>query len=78
MPLVGIATLIWPPRWSKWPYSALVSSVIDAWIGVAGVAIGSFISITGTIVNGRIARRAAEMAIEGEHRQRLWEKQCAA
>lgn len=45
---------------------------------MAGVAIGGFISITGTAVNGRIARRAAETTIVGEHRQRLWEKQSAA
>jgi hypothetical protein len=56
-----------------------VSSLIDvAWIGVAGVVIGGFISITGTAVNGWTARRAAEMTLEGEHRQRLWEKQSAA
>ena len=45
---------------------------------MAGVAIGGFISITGTAVNGRIAHRAAETTIEGERRQRLWEKQSAA
>jgi hypothetical protein len=56
-----------------------VASVIDvAWIGVAGVAVGGFISTMGTVVNGRIAHRAAEATIEGEHRQRLWEKQSAA
>ena len=32
----------------------------------------------GTAVNGRIAHRTAETTIEGEHRQRLWEKQSAA
>ena len=56
-----------------------MASVIDvAWIGVAGVAVGGFISIIGTAVNGRIANKAAETTIEGEHRQRLWEKQSAA
>lgn len=40
--------------------------------------IGGVISITGTVVNGRIAHRAAKTTIEGEHRQRLWEKQSAA
>lgn len=57
----------------------MVSGVIDvAWIGAAGVAIGGLISIIGTAVNGRIAHRTAETTIEGEHRQRLWEKQSAA
>jgi hypothetical protein len=56
-----------------------VSTVIDvAWIGVAGVAVGSVITIGGTIVNARIARRVTAATIEGEHRQRLWEKQSAA
>jgi hypothetical protein len=56
-----------------------MSSVIDvAWIGVAGVGVGGFISIAATAVNGRIAHRAAETTIAGEHRQRLWEKQSAA
>jgi hypothetical protein len=45
---------------------------------VAGVAIGSVISIVGSAVNGRITRHATEMGIEAEHRQRLWEKQSAA
>jgi len=57
----------------------LVSTVIDAaWIGVAGVAVGGLVAVTQTLVNGRIARRVAETTIEGEHRQRLWEKQSAA
>jgi len=74
-----VTMLIQPASWSRRPYCALVSSVIDvAWIGVAGVAIGGFISITGTAVNGRIAHRAAETTIEGQRRQRLWEKQSAA
>lgn len=78
-PVPVVAMLICAPRGSGRPYSALVSSVIDvAWIGVAGVAIGGLISITGTAVNGRIAHRAAKTTIEGQQRQRLWEKQCAA
>jgi hypothetical protein len=56
-----------------------VPTVIEvAWIGVAGVAIGGFITIAGTAVNGRIAHRAAETTIEGEHRHRVWDKQSAA
>ena len=45
---------------------------------MAGVAIGSVITIVGTAINGRIARRATAMTLEAEHRQRLWEKQSAA
>ena len=45
---------------------------------MAGVVIGGVVSIAGTAVNGRIAHRAAQTTIEGEHRQRLWEKQAAA
>ena len=55
-----------------------MSLVLDvAWVGVAGVAVGGLLSTAGTAVNGRIARRAAETAIEGAHRQRLWEKHSA-
>lgn len=39
---------------------------------------GGLVAIAQTVVNGRITRRAAETTIEGEHRQRLWEKQSAA
>src|SRR5690348_12737748 len=56
-----------------------VSTVIDAaWIGVAGVAVGGLVAVTQTVVNGRISRRVAATTVEGEHRQRLWEKQSAA
>ena len=56
-----------------------MSAVVEvAWIGVAGVAVGSFLSFLGTTLNGRITHRAAEAAIEGERRQRLWDKQSAA
>jgi hypothetical protein len=60
-------------------YPALVSPVTDgAWVGVVGVAIGGVIAIAGTAVNGRIALRTTKTTIEGEERQRLWEKRCAA
>lgn len=56
-----------------------MSVVVEvAWIGVAGVAVGGVITIASTLVNARIARRVAETTVEGEHRQRLWEKQSSA
>ena len=56
-----------------------MSTAIDvALIGAAGVLAGGLVAITQTVVNGRITRRVAETTIEGEHRQRLWEKQSAA
>jgi hypothetical protein len=56
-----------------------VSTVIDAaWIGVAGVAVGGLVAVTQTVVNGRLSRLVAATTVEGEHRQRLWEKQSAA
>jgi hypothetical protein len=56
-----------------------VSTTIDvALIGAAGVLAGGLVAITQTVVNGRITRRVAETTIEGEHHQRLWEKQSAA
>jgi hypothetical protein len=65
--------------WAKKAYSALVAPVTDgAWVGVVGVAIGGIITIAGTAVNGRIALGTTKTTIEGEHRQRLWEKRCAA
>lgn len=56
-----------------------MSAVVEvAWIGVGGVAVGGLIAITGTLVNGRVARQAAETTTKGAHRQRLWEKQSSA
>ena len=56
-----------------------MSPVTDgAWVGVVGVAIGGVITIAGTAVNGRIALRTTKATIQGEERQRLWEKRCAA
>jgi hypothetical protein len=52
-----------------------VSTVLDV---VAGAAIGGFVAIAQTLVSGRNARQVTEATIEGEHRQRLWEKQSAA
>jgi hypothetical protein len=57
----------------------LVSTGIDAaWIGAAGVLAGGFVAIIQSVVNGRSTRQVAEVTIQGEHRQRLWEKQSAA
>jgi hypothetical protein len=57
----------------------LVSTGIEAaWIGVAAVVAGGLVSVAGAMVNGWNTRRVAETTIEGEHRQRLWEKQSAA
>jgi hypothetical protein len=54
----------------------LVSN-IGAWIGVVGVAVGGVVTVAGSMANGLMTRRVAETTIEGEHRQRLWEKQSA-
>jgi hypothetical protein len=56
-----------------------VSTGIEAaWIGAAAVVAGGLVTIAGAVVNGWNTRQVAETTIEGEHRQRLWEKQSAA
>jgi hypothetical protein len=53
-------------------------STIRAWIGVVSVTVGGVVTVAGSMVNGLMTHRVAETTIEGEHRQRLWEKQSAA
>ncbi|MGO8960949.1 MAG: hypothetical protein ACLQFR_26810 [Streptosporangiaceae bacterium] len=56
-----------------------MSTVVDvAWISVVGAAVGGGFALMGSMASTRIARKAAEVTIDGRHNQRLWEKQAAA
>lgn len=53
-------------------------TTVSEWFGIAGIAVGGIIAVSGQLVAARMSNKSAEGAVKAERNKLLWERRAAA